>query len=64
MMAQAPTTETGPRLPARAIVHAQAMELRKLATRAEELSGFGPTADLGAALHQFERMRAILGIGQ
>jgi hypothetical protein len=63
MAASASLADLGPVLPSRCAVHAQAVELVALAKRAEEFSGAGPTADLGLALRQFERMRAILGEG-
>lgn len=53
--------DLGPALPPRAAVHAQAVELQALAARAVEFSGPGPTADLGLAVRQLERMRAVLG---
>ena len=59
--ATAPLHELGPVLPSRCAVHAQAVELRALAARAEEFSSTGPTADLSLALRQFDHMRAILG---
>ena len=63
MSASASLAELGPVLPSRCTVHAQAVELVALAKRAEEFSGTGQTADLGLALAQLERMRAILGTG-
>jgi len=53
--------DLGPQLPPRALVHAQARELRALAERALEFSAIGPRGDLGVALRQFDRMRALLG---
>jgi len=55
--------EIGPVLPSRSSVMLQAVELRVLAARAVEFAGDGPTADLSAALVQFDRMRALLGPG-
>jgi len=51
-------------LPPRYVVRQQAMELLALAQRAVEFSGNGPTHDLQAALRQFERARALLGVGE
>lgn len=56
-------SEIGPVLPSKASVRMQARELRVLADRAMEFAGNGPTADLRAALIQFERARALLGDG-
>lgn len=54
-------SELGPVLPSKAAVFMQARELQALAARAVEFAGTGPTADLAAALQQFDSMRAILG---
>jgi hypothetical protein len=61
MSASPARSDTGPVLPPRSAIQAQARELKALAMRAEEFAGGGPTANLAAALLQFERMRAILG---
>jgi|EndMetStandDraft_4_1072995.scaffolds.fasta_scaffold2077018_2 hypothetical protein len=58
-----PLSEIGPVLPSRAAVYARARELEQLARRAVEFAGKGPSADLGRAVKQFERMRAVLGDG-
>ena len=58
MSAQA---ELGPVLPPRCAVRADAVELLALARLATELTTPGPQQDLGRALRQFERMRAVLG---
>ena len=58
MSAQA---DLGPVLPPRCKVRADAVELLALARLATELTTPGLQQDLGRALRQFERMRAVLG---
>jgi hypothetical protein len=56
-----PLSEIGPVLPSRTAVYMRARALEQLARLAVEFAGTGPTADLGRAVKQFERMRAVLG---
>ena len=55
------SAELGPVLPSRLSVLMEARELETLAKRAVEFAGTGPTANLGLALKQFDRMRVVLG---
>lgn len=55
--------ELGPVLPSRIDVHHQAVELSALARLAVEFTVAGRGVDVPRALRQFERMRAILGLG-
>jgi hypothetical protein len=53
--------DLGPVLPSPAMLRMKAREIGVLARRAEEFAGHGPTADLSAAIKQFDSIRALVG---
>lgn len=53
--------ETGPVLPPRGVIYAQAREAVTLGLRAMEMAMAGPRCDLVAAQRQLDRLRAVLG---